>query len=392
LAKEFSCPSCGADLKLKGTETHVVCPYCESTVLIPDEFRRKPERREPEHTAETPDYAAAHRAAMQKAAMEQAAKSASFGRWLGCLLPILIVGFVMVMNFLFNPAFRTMFESTFGKAASAVGLAEAQEVLSFGGEGTGAGLFEDARHITVDGEGTIYVAEYGSGRVQLFDGEGSFQTQWFLGEGDDVYISGMDAMSDGRLVIALSGELWIHDGETGERIRMLEHPDGWGFDDVCVADDGSIVTTWYCNRDDLVRFDPQGRLDLHVPEAISGVTGDSELDSKVTVDGQGNIYLLGTFNYAVLKYTRSGEFSNRFASEGDEDGQLTSPGVIEADGQGNIHVSDMWGVQVYAPDGRWLGEWLEGAGYIFGMDYRDGMMYTVDANQRVRVLRVPSFD
>ena len=243
MAKEFSCPSCGADLKLSGTETHVVCPYCDSTVFIPDEYRSRPQREKPQHTTPSSDYEAAHRAAMQQAAMQQATKSAKFGRWLGCLLPVMIIGFVMVMNFLFNPAFRMMFDNTVGKAASAVGLGESSEVVSFGGEGTGAGLFEDARHIAVDAQGTIYVAEYGTGRVQLFDGAGNFRTQWFIGEGDDGYVSGMDAMSDGRLVIAIGGELGVYDGETGKRLRLLEHPEGWGFDDVSVGDDGSVVAT-----------------------------------------------------------------------------------------------------------------------------------------------------
>src|SRR6185436_902489 len=45
----------------------------------------------------------------------------------------------------------------------------ADVVLRFGSEGTGAGRFEDARSVAVDGAGRIYVAEYSGGRVQVFD-------------------------------------------------------------------------------------------------------------------------------------------------------------------------------------------------------------------------------
>ncbi len=387
MSKEFSCPSCGADLKLKGDEVHVRCPYCESTVFVPEEYRSKPVQPSHEQTpAVTPDYQAA-----QRAAMEQAAKSAKFGRWLGCLLPLVIIGFVLFMNYRFNPAVRGMFGGAVEEAASSVGLGGRGEVLSFGGEGTGAGLFEDARFVASDADGNIYVAEHGTGRVQVFDDEGEFRTQWFVGEGEDVYMGGMDAAADGRLAVTYGSELWLLDGETGEPLRQLEHPDGWGFDDVCVADDGSIVATWYKNRDDLVRFSPGGGLDLHITEVVSGVTGDSELDATVAVDGQGAIYVLGTFNCAVVKYTRAGEFRNRFGSEGDAEGQFSNPGVVEVDGQGNLHVADIFGVRVFAPDGRYLDTWIEG-GYVYDMDFRDGRMYTVNNEEKIRVLTVPEFE
>lgn len=388
MPKEFSCPSCGADLKLKREQTHVRCPYCESTVLVPEEFRSRPEEPAGQPAA-PPDYQAA-----QRAAVEQAARSAKFGRYLGCILPLVIIGFVLFMNWQFNPAVRGMFGGAVEKAASSVGLAEGREVLSFGGEGTGAGLFEDARFVTADAGGNIYVAEFDTGRIQVFDPEGGFRTQWFLEaeDGDDeVYISGMDATSDGRLAIARESELHIYDGQTGEHLRELEHPDGWGFEDVCVADDGSVVATWYKSRDDVVRFSPEGELDLHIPEVVSGVTGDSELECKVAVGGRGDIYVLGTFNTAVLRYSRSGEFRNRFGSEGDAEGQFSSPGAIAVDGRGNPHVADMFGVMVFASDGRYLDTWLEG-GYVFDMDYRDGRMYTVDNREQVRVMRVPELE
>src|SRR5690606_16750326 len=63
-------------------------------------------------------------------------------------------------------------------APSAAEPAFAEPVLRFGREGTGAGRFEDARSVAVDGTGRIYVAEYQGGRVQVFDSLGTFLTQW----------------------------------------------------------------------------------------------------------------------------------------------------------------------------------------------------------------------
>src|SRR5688572_18521085 len=57
-----------------------------------------------------------------------------------------------------SPAERTA-------TAPAQERAFATEALTFGSEGTGAGRFEDARSVAVDGQGRIYVAEYQGGRV-----------------------------------------------------------------------------------------------------------------------------------------------------------------------------------------------------------------------------------
>ena len=51
-------------------------------------------------------------------------------------------------------------------------------LLNFGSEGIGPGMFKDARSIAIDGSGKIYVGEYIGGRIQVFDPEGNFMTQW----------------------------------------------------------------------------------------------------------------------------------------------------------------------------------------------------------------------
>ena len=59
-----------------------------------------------------------------------------------------------------------------------------------------------------------------------------------------------------------------------------------------------------------------------VRAAISGQTDRSELDMHVAADGLGNVYALGTFNEAVLKFTPEGRFVTKFGSSGDQPGQF----------------------------------------------------------------------
>src|ERR1700722_10791413 len=59
----------------------------------------------------------------------------------------------------------------------------AHQVMAFGSQGIGAGHFKDSRSIAIDGQGHIYVGEYSDGRVQVFDYQGKFITQWSIGQG-----------------------------------------------------------------------------------------------------------------------------------------------------------------------------------------------------------------
>jgi DNA-directed RNA polymerase subunit RPC12/RpoP len=36
--REFDCPSCGASLQIKKGQKTLSCPYCDSTVIVPDSF------------------------------------------------------------------------------------------------------------------------------------------------------------------------------------------------------------------------------------------------------------------------------------------------------------------------------------------------------------------
>ena len=76
------------------------------------------------------------------------------------------------------------------------------------------------------------------------------------------------------------------------------------------------------NRDDIVRFGPNGQVASTIRAAISSASGGVELDTRVTVVGLGNIYPLGTFNSAVFKSTPQGKFVTQFGGAGEQPGQF----------------------------------------------------------------------
>lgn len=244
----------------------------------------------------------------------------------------------------------------------------ANAVLKFGSEGIGPGSFNDARSIAVDGEGRIYVGEYTGGRVQVFDPEGKFITQWFADR--TMPLRGLAADRRGTVYVVQRGRIQRFNGATGEALGELQYNRDSGFDDIQATADGGLVAAWDHHTDDIIRFDSSGRVVKVVNKAMSGQTDRSELNLRVAVDGTGNLYGLGTFNDSVVKYTPDGRFVNRFGGSGGEPGQLRAAHAIAVDNQGRVYVSDTKGIQVFDTNGRYL-DVFEPAPVAFGMVFND---------------------
>ncbi len=357
MARKFDCPSCGASVKMKKNRDQLVCTYCGSMVLVPPEYARR----------STPGK-------------QKPVSGGPLAMLVG--IALLLVAGAGVLVFFLTAREHAVKE---GVEALLTGSASGPvPVLEFGGEGISPGRFEDPRTVAVDADGNIYVGEYSGGRIQVFDSRGEFLDQWVI-EKEDIYLSGMGCSRDGILFLPYSGEIWIHDGMTGVVVGMLRHPEGHGFEDAAVAYDCSVIAAWSHFTDDIVRFDTSGEIDLVIPEAISSRTGDSELHMRVAVDGEGNIYVLGTFNSAVFRFDSDGTFRNRFGSEGDLPGSLSAPHAIAVDATGRVLVSDFDGVKIFDSNGTWAGT-IPVDGFVFGLAVDDdNMLYTVTSTSMVYV-------
>jgi len=240
--------------------------------------------------------------------------------------------------------------------------------LKFGSEGMGPGMMTDARSIATDGQGNIYVGEYSGGRVQVFDSSGKFITQWVADP--KMPLRGLAVDRKGSVYVAQRGVITRYDGQTGKSLGTVAYSEGNGFDDVTVTPEGGLVCAWYSGRDDIVRFDTNGKVTQIIRAAISTPADRSELDTRVAVDGRGNIYALGSFTNGVFKFSRDGKFINRFGGPGHQPGQLSAVNAIAVDGKGRVFVSDTKGVQVFDADGRYLNVFDPG-GVASGMVFND---------------------
>jgi DNA-binding beta-propeller fold protein YncE len=272
-------------------------------------------------------------------------------------------------------------------AAAPTLVGYAQVLMAFGQEGSGPGFFDDPRSIAVDGNGQIYVADYADGRIQRFDPQGNFSQLINVGQKNP--IRGLAISGEGKLYALYGGEAWVFDTQGGQPLGKFEYSGDHYFDDLAISADGKLA--FVSNGEDILVFNPDGSLAFSVPAAISTVSGDSELDGRIAMDGLGNIYLLGTFNNAVFKFSPDGRYLNKFGGEGDGPGKFLAPLAIAVDGQGRIYVSDSGtGIQVFDQDGAYLGSFsnLSENGVVFGMAFNPQNNLVAASNKP----RVTAFD
>lgn len=398
MASIFTCPSCGAPLDVdRFTTPSIRCPYCRHTVILPPELRKKEDPESAAATSQNQPAPVSIRIGVpisldgQTAGQKPAAK-VSKRLWVVISVFVLIILCASLSPLLALPA---MFASTFtlieqidpasdvpaapSIQSTVVSMVEAQLpptavptpakaelLLQFGEEGSGPGYFEDARSIAVDGGGNIYVGQYLGGRVQAFDPQGKFITQWLVDS--KAPLRAMAAAKDGTIYLAQGGNILVYDGSSGTQKDVLDLPN-INVDDIAVALNGDLLVSSYLNSDDLVRLSVSGEVKQRIDQAISSQSGDSELDMRVAIDGSDRIYALGSFNQSVFIFTPEGRFVNRFGSRGNEDGQFNAPSAIAVDNKGNIYIADMLDILIFDSSGRFLEQFAVSGGVPSGLAF-----------------------
>lgn len=266
----------------------------------------------------------------------------------------------------------------------------ARLAMTFGGEGSGAGLFTDARRLAADPQtGNIAVAEAETGRIQVFDPTGKFLTQWNAGE-KAKHLDDMDIDRQGNLYLTYAGAIHIHNLQTGSEIAVISgfNEEAERFTNLATMDDGSLLAV--AEGETVVRFNTDRLPEIVLPAAISSLSGDYESEAKISVDGVGNFYLLAVDNDAVFKFDPQGRLINRFGAAGDEKGQFSFPDCISVDNQSRIYVSDTKGIQVFAADGRYLDKIVLNGG-VFDIDINDqNEIFTISTDEMVSKFVVKS--
>jgi streptogramin lyase len=252
-------------------------------------------------------------------------------------------------------------------------------VMRFGSAGTGAGRFEDARSVAVDGAGRIYVAEYSGGRVQVFDSAGTFLTQWMA----DPRMPLVDMAADrgGTVYIVQSRRIRRFEGATGRALGELPRGPGIGYEDVTVALDGSL---WAISDEEVVHLTRDGEVQRTI--SIKEAVDEDATAARVAVSGTGDLYVLDQWKADVYHLNRDGRFVDRFGGGG-----FPPAEDVAVDGRGRVFVSDLGSssIRVFNAAGQPLGD-IGGVSVVFGvaLNDRDELFATARNQNQIVKFRV----
>lgn len=366
--KVFNCPQCAATLEFERIEkSWVRCHYCNSLVVVPSELR-PPTPPKPAELKTSYDGGGDDAATKKKVALAAVA--------------ILVVVGGVALHSASDTSSSTNLRGVANVAntrrqtptPTPMPRPDGYEVAyTFGGEGTGPGLFKDSMALALDAEGRVYVSDE-TRRVQRFDGAGRFLNTWNIPPATKWYARARGGPEKlivnerGEVYAVLAGVILKLAGETGE-VLGAAHGSDYIHDAALSPGHGLLVVSEKGDDDELVLIGGDGRAAHRTHRFVS-----SHLDKRLEVRalrvaaGTGGeayaLYCIGGVagehwyddeDIAVFKLSREGKLLARFGGQGREPGQYGPPSAIAADPSGRVYVSEAFDkVHVFEPDGRYL--------------------------------------
>jgi len=239
-------------------------------------------------------------------------------------------------------------------------------VLSFGQQGSSAGMLNGPWGVAVNEQNDILLTDRGNNRVQVFSCDGTFLRS-FGTEGDKKrqfnQPTGIAFHNDRIVVVDRNNHrvqvLNAHDeflsqfGEEGSLDHQLNLPLG-----VSVGSDGNIIVA--DPRNNLIKiFSPDGQL-------LRKFGGEGSFTFPFHCIQHGNYLIVSDIDDHCEKvFDREGNFLYKFGKKGGGDGEFNSPGCLSVDKVGHLLVCDVGNhrIQVFELSGKFVTKFgTEGSG------------------------------
>ena len=204
------------------------------------------------------------------------------------------------------------------------------------------GIFQRPRGIAVAPDGSLYVADTESHRIQHITPDGEVLETWGS-FGDVATGQAPGGVFNQPWGIAVSPDSFVYVADTwNHRIQKFNSK-------------GEFVKMWgYFGQ-------------AEKPDAFWG-------PRSVAVDDQGNVFVTDTGNKRVVIFDKDGSYITQFGSAGMDVGQFDEPVGVAVDANGEVYVADTWNqrIQVFKPtqDGEYLPDrnWEMAAWYGQSLD------------------------
>ena len=232
-------------------------------------------------------------------------------------------------------------------------------VLSFGGEGSSAGMFDGPWGVAVNERNEIAVTDCDNQRVQIFSSDGTYLRS-FGSEGDEEgefrCPTGIAYLNNGNFVVADSknnrlqifterGEYLTQIGGEGNLDHQFDYP--WG---LSVDSDGNIIVADSDNK--LIKiFTPSGQfLRKFGKDLLVYPCHCIQKDQFFIVSDYGD--------HCIKVFNTEGNFLYKFGNEGERDGEFNGPRCLSVDKAGHLMVCDSANdrVQILEMSGEFITE------------------------------------
>lgn len=290
----------------------------------------------------------------------------SGGSVVGCVLFVIIASLLV-----FGAVFYLSFSQSPGSTSPSIieGISQVAQSVSpaspltlvtrFGEAGSGDGRLNKPDKIAVDGNGNIYVGDAYGGRIQRFSADGEFLSSWQFADDSAQSLDGLAANGAGVVYVLSGGKVVRYEGTTGAVRGKLEYPESGpngDLKDIALTPEGGLVGL---SDKGVVRYTPQGKLDLDVADAVPG---DNDSLERVVVDADGNFYISGvafaqnSTDHVIFKLDADGKYLVRFGGRGDsEEAFEVGAQALAVDNEGRLYASDFFNViLVFDSNGRFV--------------------------------------
>lgn len=239
-------------------------------------------------------------------------------------------------------------------------------VREWGPKGDAPGELRRPRGIAVDAQGTLYITDDRTHRVQMFDRAGNLLGGWgrFGSQPGEFNAPIGIAVDDvGNVYVADTGNLRIQKFTAGGSF-LLE----WGSPGPLPGSEpGDLVSPFYLAVDAagdvfvtdgsrVQKFDSDGNL-LVSWGSLGSAPGQFRRASGITVGPDQTVYVAtmgtdpGDATAHVQRFTNDGTFMTRWGSFGEAPQQFLTPLGIETDSQGHVYVLDHHNMRIQKFDG-----------------------------------------
>jgi tripartite motif-containing protein 71 len=195
---------------------------------------------------------------------------------------------------------------------------EAQQELQYsylsewGSSGTDNGQFQLPWSMTLDSSGNVYVVDRNNARIQKFDSNGNFISQWSMGNLSPVGIAS-DSL-DNIYVTAI---------DNGANVVIK------------FSSDGTLITRW----------------------TVAGPNPQVDTQNAIAIDTINNVYV--SSNNRIFKYTHEGQFLFSWGSSGANQGEFNQIVGMATDSLNNLYVVEKYNfrVQTFTSNGDFVTSW-----------------------------------